>query len=180
MAHRRRLLLTLGALGTTTLAAGCLDDGATDDTDTGAPTDDPPGTTMAPEGDAQEQYPDYDWEQLDGVAPEPASTVTMRGFAFVPLVATVPPGTELTVTNEDSASHTITVPALDVEATLGEGESTSFVVERTGTVDYVCEFHAPDMLGRLVVADDAGTPTAPPSDGDTPTATDTEDEGGYY
>lgn len=178
--RRRRFLRTLGALGATTTVAGCLGDaGGTDtptetDTATGTPMD----TTEPPADGAQAAYPDYDWSQLESADPVPATAIEMRGFAFEPLVATMPPGVEVAVTNQDSASHTVTVPALAVDATLPAGAETSFAVEETGTFDYVCELHGPSMLGRLVVQEGVDTPTDGATGG-TDTATETDD-GGFY
>jgi plastocyanin len=186
MSHRRRQFLrALGVAGTGALTAGCLGDDGSPGTASPAPTDGgtTPTTTATAGGGAQAQFPDYDWGQLDGVDPQVATTITMTDFAFDPLVARMPPGTELTVENEDSASHTMTVPALGIEETLSAGGSTSFTVEETGTFDYVCEFHGPEMLGRLVVEEGVSTPaggaTDTPTEGDTPTGTATEDDG-YY
>lgn len=176
--HRRRFLRTLGTLGTVPLVAGCLEGGSNPGTATDTlhhhTTDPSDGTPTG--GDAKGQFPSYSWGRLDGVDPAPATDITMSGFEFDPLVATMPPGTEVTVVNEDSASHTITIPALEIKETLSGGGSTSFTVEQTGTFDYVCEFHAPDMLGRLVVEEGAPTPTATESSGgDSGTATETDD-----
>lgn len=54
----------------------------------------------------------------------------MSRFAYDPLVARVLAGEETAFPNADSAGHTATASAAD---------------------DYVCRFHPPDMLGRLVV-----------------------------
>lgn len=182
MAHRRRFLRAAGALGAASTVAGCLGGGtaggdADESTDTDAPADTTAAsdTTTAPAGDGQSAFPDYEWGTLDGVDPTPATTITMRNVEFNPLVATMPPGTELTVVNEDSGDHTVTVPALDVDETLAGGESTTFTVDAAGTYDYVCELHPPGMLGRLVVDEDAGTPA---SDGGSGDDTETETEGG--
>lgn len=177
--RRRRFLRTLGALGAASTAAGCLGDaGGTDaPTATATATETTMGTSEPPADGAQAAYPDYTWDQLDGADPVLATTIEMGGFAFQPLVATMPPGVTVTVKNQDSASHTVTVPALDVDATLPAGGTTSFTVEETGTFDYVCELHAPDMLGRLVVAEGVDTPTDGGTGGETATETD---DGGFY
>jgi plastocyanin len=190
---RRRLLGALGALGAASLA-GCSsggpgDEGTTAADSTGTPTDegtDDPGATDTAGGTptgAQSAFPDYDWDALEGVDPVAADAIAMSGFAFEPPVATMPPGTTVTVTNEDGAGHTVTIPALGVDERIPSGEATSFTVDEAGTFDYVCEFHPPDMLGRLVVDEDApapgdatatGTPTDTPSETPTDTATPTD------
>jgi len=100
---------------------------------------------------AQSAYPDYDWGRLDGAEPTDTAGVTLRDTAFHPLVARVAVGTEVTFTNEDSGSHTVTIPALDVDEQLSGGASTTVTFAEAGTYDYVCTFHPPEMLGRIVV-----------------------------
>jgi len=143
---RRRFLAAAAALAAAPLA-GCLGGGG--DTPTATPTATPTETATG----AQAQFPDYDWAQLTRADAVETDTITMRGFQFQPLVAKVPTGTEVTVTNDDSAGHEITVPGLDVAETLDGGQSVSLTAETAGTFDYVCEFHPPDMLGRLIVGD---------------------------
>ncbi|QIO24156.1 cupredoxin domain-containing protein [Haloarcula sp. JP-L23] len=131
----------------------------------------------------QQAYPDYEWGRLSGVEPDPTTTIRMANTEFHPLIAEVPSGTEVTVTNEDAARHTITVPALDVDETVDSGGSVSFTVQQTGTFDYVCTFHPPQMLGRLVVTAAEQTPTTSTAT-ETPTETATptpipDDDGGY-
>jgi plastocyanin len=144
-ASRRRVLAGLCALGAGALA-GCTGEG-------GPPATDTPTRTPLPT-DAQSRFPDFEWSLLADAEPVATDTVVMRNLEFQPLVATMPPGTEVTVTNDDSAGHEITVPRLGVDEVLDGGESVSFVVDEPGTYDYVCEFHPPDMLGRLVVEEE--------------------------
>lgn len=108
-----------------------------------------PGTT-ASGSQAQRAYPGYNWDRLDGASATTTATVTLSGFAFDPLVARAPPGT-VAFENEDSATHTVTIPALDVDKRVSGGGRTTVTVDEPGTYDYVCTFHGPDMLGRLVV-----------------------------
>ena len=182
MSPTRRTVLGTAGTGLALALAGCAGDGgdetpdgATDtpsdtptetatpadtatptETATATPTETHAGTatpTATAEGEgAQAVYPDYEWSQLEGVDPEPAETITMDGFAFDPLVAAVEPG-EVEVVNDDGAGHTITVPALDIDERLAGGERATVTVDRTGTFDYVCRFHPPGMLGRLVVSE---------------------------
>lgn len=162
--------------------AGCTGGGGGDETPTPTesptprPTESPtPTPTATPEApSARERYPDYEWSKLEKADPVPTETITMRGFEFHPLIAAVEPGTEVTVVNEDSSSHTFTVPKLRINESVGGGERTSVVVDRTGRFGYVCTLHPPGMLGRLVVTSDP--PEATPTG--TPTPTPTED--GYY
>jgi plastocyanin len=119
-------------------------------TETGTQMD-PAGTTSSGGATAQSEYPDYSWGQLDGVEATDATTVTITGFAYDPIVARVPAGATVSFPNEDSAPHTVTAPDLGVDNRVGGGGETSVTVEEPGTYDYVCRFHPPDMLGRLVV-----------------------------
>jgi plastocyanin len=138
---RRRLLAGVASLAAAGALAGCSSD----------PQPTPARSPTPPPTDARERFPDYEWSLVDEADPVATDTVVMRAFDFRPLVATMPSGTEVTVTNDDSAGHEITVPRLGVDEVLDGGESVSFVVEEPGTYDYVCEYHPPDMLGRLVV-----------------------------
>lgn len=100
---------------------------------------------------AQQEYGTYDWSQLDGAEASATTTVTMRSSRFQPLVAEFSAGTEVTFVNEDMGSHTVTVPALDVDERLSGGESTTVTFDEAGVFDYVCTLHPPQMLGRVVV-----------------------------
>jgi len=109
------------------------------------------GTASGDGATGQSEYPDYNWEQLEGAEATDATTVTISGFAYDPIVARVPAGTTVSFLNEDSAPHTVTAPALDIDKQVSGDSETTVTVEEPGTYDYVCRFHPPDMLGRLVV-----------------------------
>lgn len=155
-------------------------------------TPSPTGTATAARGSpgARERFPDYEWSTLDGIDPVATTAIEMRGFEFHPPVAALAPGTEVTIANEDSSGHTITVPKLGIDETVDGGAAASIAIERTGTFDYVCEFHPPGMVGRFVVTASTPTgtptrtptPTPAPTGTSTPTPTPTEDDdggGGY-
>jgi plastocyanin len=140
-----------------------------------SPTDSPTETPEAPS--AREQYPDYDWERLEGADPVSTRTLTIRDFEFRPLAVAVRPGTDLTVVNEDGLGHTFSVPKLGIDERIPSGERVSVTLEESGTFDYVCSFHPPGMVGRVVVtstATEESTPVSP-----TPTETQTGDDGRY-
>lgn len=63
----------------------------------------------------------------------------------------VPVGTTVTVTNEDSASHTWTAEngAFD-SGSLATGDSFEHTFDEAGTFAYVCNFH-PSMTGTIEV-----------------------------
>lgn len=185
----RRSLLSRLAAASLPLAAGCVGsdgDGGSDGgtSPTATQTTSPTQGTMATESpttsptatagpSAQEKYPDYEWGKLEDATAVPATDIAMRNLEFHPLIAAVEPGTELTVTNEDSDGHTITAPALGLDETISAGASTTITADRTGTFDYVCTFHPPGMLGRLVVTENPPTETSTPSSTETPTHTET-------
>lgn len=177
----RRTFLTTATAVSASLVAGCTDGGGgATSSPTGSPTDSPTDspTGTATQG-AQAKYPNYNWGKLDGKSAHSTTTIEMRNFQFHPLIAAFRPGTELTVTNEDETAHTFTVPRLDIDENIEGGRQVSVTVDRTGTFDYVCTFHPPGMLGRLVVTDSPSTATGTatttptPTSGETGTATDT-------
>lgn len=125
--------------------------GAATPTDTLSPT--PTRTpSPTPTSEAQAAYPDYDWEAVEGVEPTPATEVALRSSAYDPQVSAVEPDTTVTFTNEDAYGHTVTVPALDVARELSGGAATTITFAAAGTYDYLCEFHPPTMVGRIVVS----------------------------
>ncbi|MCX6500623.1 MAG: cupredoxin domain-containing protein [Arthrobacter sp.] len=80
------------------------------------------------------------------------AAITISGFAFgAPLV--VPAGATVTVTNRDSAEHTVTADtgsAFDVEVK-GSGGTATFTAPSTpGTYAFHCTYH-PNMHGSLTV-----------------------------
>lgn len=199
---RRRTFLAGVAAGTVPLVAGCTDGGEGDgdggpaanptespastatEPATGAGTDTPTPTEAA--GGARASYPEFNWERIEGVDPVATDAVTLRDVRFDPPVAAVEPGTEVTFANEDAAGHTVTIPALDVDRQLDGGDGTTVVFEETGTYEYVCTIHPPDMLGRMVVTENppgarataTETATETGTATETETATPTETEGG--
>lgn len=176
----RRAFVVSATTITTAALSGCLgQDGGGTSTDGSSPTGTATDTeTATPEGDARQEYPDYNWEVLDGTEPEATTGITARNTAFDPVVAEVPTGEPVTFANNDSFEHTVTIPALDVDERLDGGEETTLTFEQEGTFDYVCTLHPPSMLGRLVVTDDAQAST--PTEGSGGTPTQTADDGGYY
>ncbi|MFB6139837.1 MAG: cupredoxin domain-containing protein [Halosimplex sp.] len=210
MTHTRRGLLTAVSAAAAVGLAGCTGNenpGAGAATDTDAPaTATPAADTTATDADTptptdagtpavtgagatgtatasagQRAYPSYEWSNLEGTEPVATDTVAMSGFAFHPLVATVPPGTTVAFSNEDSSTHSITVPALDVDETVSGGGETSVTFPEAGTFDYVCKFHGPGMLGRVVVEAGVTLDSGGGGGGDgTATATDSGGRGGGY
>jgi plastocyanin len=80
------------------------------------------------------------------------AAITVRDFAYgTPLV--VAAGAQVTVTNMDSAEHTVTADdgsAFDVDVKGGGGTATFPAPSKPGTYAYHCTFH-PGMHGTLTV-----------------------------
>ncbi|MFJ4090509.1 cupredoxin domain-containing protein [Kitasatospora sp. NPDC089913] len=88
-------------------------------------------------------------------APAGAVTVTIKDFTFGPATLTVAPGTSITVTNQDSAGHTLTAIAPNAGAfdtgLLEQGRSATITAPTTpGSYPFHCDVH-PNMTGTLVV-----------------------------
>ena len=80
------------------------------------------------------------------------SAVKISNFQFSPATVTVKPGDRVTVTNEDSATHTVTADdghSFDT-GDLANGQSHSISVSKPGSYPYRCSIH-PNMHGTLVV-----------------------------
>ncbi|MEU9184151.1 cupredoxin family copper-binding protein [Streptomyces sp. NPDC048484] len=99
-------------------------------------------------------------------APGPASAVSyqvaMKGYAFSPATLTVPVGSTVTWTNQDTAPHdvkTTSGPASIHSPMLQKGKSWSFTFTTAGSYGYYCTVH-PDMTARIVVQP-AATSAAP-------------------
>lgn len=86
-------------------------------------------------------------------ASESATTaITIRDFAYGPPLV-VPAGAALTVTNMDSAEHTVSADdgsAFDVEVKGSGGTATFTAPSKPGTYAYHCRYH-PNMHGTLTV-----------------------------
>ena len=83
-----------------------------------------------------------------GQAAEP--DIVIEGFAFSD-PDPVPVGAEVTVVNQDSASHTWTSrDGVWDSGTLSEGESFTVVIEEPGEYEFFCSFH-PSMEGSITV-----------------------------
>ncbi len=102
-----------------------------------------PASTSAPPPDSV-----YGGDPTAGTA---AATITIKDFAYGdPL--TVTPGAAVTVTNMDTAPHTVTADegaAFDAEVK-GGGTATFTAPSKPGSYPYHCTFH-PNMHGTLIV-----------------------------
>jgi plastocyanin len=89
-----------------------------------------------------------------GVQPTSASgeaKIVIANFAFDPVTVTVPVGTTVTWTNEDSATHTITSDSGDWDSgRLKNGQLFSHTFTEAGTFSYHCSIHS-SMKGTIIV-----------------------------
>lgn len=78
-------------------------------------------------------------------------SVEIVEFVFEPEEITVPTGTTVTFTNQDTAAHTATADdsSFDTEE-LGKGDSAEETFDDPGTFSYYCRFHV-FMKGSVVV-----------------------------
>lgn len=76
--------------------------------------------------------------------------ITIADFAFDPSTITVSGPTEITITNEDSASHTFTLDDGSVDQEIAGGESATVTVDVSESTGFVCRFH-PQMTGTVEV-----------------------------
>ena len=81
-----------------------------------------------------------------------AASITIKNFAFRPASMTVKAGTRITVTNQDSATHTVTADnnSFDTGNISGGASKTLTAPNNPGSYAYHCMIH-PFMHGRLIV-----------------------------
>lgn len=78
-----------------------------------------------------------------------SNMVTIQNFAFNPSSLTVPVGTTVIWTNQDTAPHTITADIFKSN-TLQPGDSFSHTFNQAGSFSYHCSIH-PFMTGTVTV-----------------------------
>jgi plastocyanin len=80
-----------------------------------------------------------------------SGALTIKGFAFAPSTLKVKKGERVTVTNDDSATHTWTLDDKSFDAgKLAPGKSASHTFDSTGSFSYHCEIHT-SMKGTIEV-----------------------------
>lgn len=79
------------------------------------------------------------------------TTITIAGFAFDPDTITVSGPTEVTVTNNDSATHTFTLDDGSVDETIEPGATKTVTVDVSASTGFHCNIH-PQMTGQIEVA----------------------------
>lgn len=77
--------------------------------------------------------------------------VTISNFSFGPATVTVPAGTTVAFTNQDSITHTVTAADGSFDSSnLQPGAQFSYTFTTPGTYSYHCSIH-PFMTGQVVV-----------------------------
>jgi plastocyanin len=83
-----------------------------------------------------------------------ANVVTIDNYQFAPATLTVPVGTTVTWTNQDSDIHSVAAddgdPVMFKSAGLDTGDKFTFTFAKAGTYLYHCTLH-PHMTGKIVV-----------------------------
>lgn len=77
------------------------------------------------------------------------TSVVIQDFAFSSGTTTVPLGSTITWTNEDTAPHTVTGTNFD-SGTLNNKQQWSYTFTEPGTYEYHCSFHT-SMKGTVIV-----------------------------
>ncbi|MFH9006412.1 cupredoxin family copper-binding protein [Streptomyces afghaniensis] len=99
-----------------------------------------------------------------GQASAASYSVTMKGYAFSPASLSVPAGSTVTWTNQDTAPHdvkTTSGPVSIHSPMLDKGQSWSFTFTTAGSYGYVCTVHANMTAGITVRAAAPATTAAP-------------------
>jgi plastocyanin len=81
-----------------------------------------------------------------------AEAVTIADYTYEPADLTVPVGTRVTFTNEDSTPHTATSKQQGTfdSGSIDTGKSGTIRLEQAGSFAYYCAFH-PFMKGTITV-----------------------------
>ncbi len=82
-------------------------------------------------------------------APAGGADLTISGFAFS--AASVTAGQEFTITNTDSAAHTVTDDAGSFDVAVPAGGTATLTIPTAGTYSIHCKIHAA-MTGSITVA----------------------------
>ncbi len=79
------------------------------------------------------------------------TTITIAGFAFDPDTITVSGPTEVTITNNDSTTHTFTLDDGSVDQTMDPGATETVTVDVSASTGFHCNIH-PQMTGQIEVS----------------------------
>jgi plastocyanin len=81
-------------------------------------------------------------QSTDSKSTARGTAITISGFAFSPATLEVKAGQQVTVTNEDSAAHTLTADDGSFDSKdLAKGQSYTFTAGKPGTYSYLCDIH---------------------------------------
>lgn len=153
-AHQRTAtpIRGVGAVGLAVLLA--LGGVACSDDDSDAEAGDEATSTSSAATDASPTEAPEDTEDAPGESGGGAPEVEAVDFAFAPDRVEVATGDEVTWTNGDTVTHTVTADDGGFDLGLdGEGATDSHVFADPGEVAYHCSIHE-SMTGVVVVADD--------------------------
>lgn len=88
-----------------------------------------------------------------GVVSAGPDTIVIKNFMFQPMTLTVSPNATVTVTNDDTVTHTITATGSKPFDTgnVGPGKTVTFTAPASaGSYSYICDIHQ-YMQGTLIV-----------------------------
>jgi plastocyanin len=78
------------------------------------------------------------------------SEIIIEGFAFSPSTLEISGPTEVTITNNDSTTHTFTLDDESVDETVSAGASVTVTLDLSESTGYFCRPH-PSMTGTIEV-----------------------------
>lgn len=131
-----KAILVAGGIFSAALALGACGD----DSDT-ASTTDTTGTSAVPA-----------MPETTGGDQAAAAAITIKDFKFAPETLKAKVGDVITVTNKDSATHTVTARDESFDTgNLDEGAEKTITVAKAGTFEYVCDIHD-YMTGTIEVS----------------------------
>lgn len=108
---------------------------------------DPASTT-----DTTGTSPMSDMPATTGGGEAASSAIAIKDFKFAPETLTAKVGAEITVTNNDSATHTVTARDKSFDTgNLDEGAKGTITLAKAGTFEYVCNIHD-YMTGTIEVS----------------------------
>jgi plastocyanin len=78
--------------------------------------------------------------------------VNMQNISFVPAELTISKGTTVRWVNKDAIPHTATSDQnLFDSGNMDPNATFEFTFNNTGTFNYHCQYHAPHMVGKIIV-----------------------------
>ena len=144
--NTRKVRTSLFLAALLTGVAGCASGGGSP-----APTSAPVSTASASASMPMESSSTMP-STAQGMPSSSAAAITIKDFAFGDPI-TVSPGATVTVTNQDTANHTVTADqgqAFDAKVNGGGGTATFTAPSQPGTYAFHCAYHS-SMHGTLTV-----------------------------